>query len=324
MNINVSVGSMPKRLMIHLLLLLLSGFGLGIFPALGNSKEANTPDGVVRLLVKGIQHNQPRLLWEQLPASDQQAISDLIHQFARVIDSEVYHQAVRISRQLVSLLQHKKSFVFNGPLLASSQAQASKAELHQQWDALINLLNTVVTSDLARLDTLKQVQVVDFLNHTGRTLLQQLSAVPGAAQTIQTLKATKTIQLATLDGDRATVILIDNQGQSAQIALSRRAEHWLPTDWFQHWQPRLNQAKQSLAQVTPQKMAQHKAQVIQAMNLLEMMLTQLAQSQSQAQFDQAMMGVMMGLMGLSVVSSNAVTAQPLPENRPAQPHSISP
>lgn len=293
---------MSQRLSISLLVWLLAGFG--IFPGVSHGKAVNTPDGVVRAMAKGIQHNQPQLLWEQLPPAYQKNLHDLIHQFAKTIDPDLYQQALRMTQQLVSLLQHKKSFILNSSLLASPQVQANKAELNQHWNTLINLSQTLITSDLARLEALRQLQVVAFLNHTGRQLLQQLNTAPGIIGVVQVLKNATAIRLATQDGDQATVILFNKQGQQTTITMTRNEGYWLPAPGFHDWQPALVRAKQALMHLTPEKMAQYKAQTTQAMGLLEMMLTQLAQTESQAQFDQATMGVMMGLISLSVITTS--------------------
>ena len=77
--------------------------------------------------------------------------------------------------------------------------------------------------------------------------------------------------------------------------MSRVDGKWLPSDLTRKWDESIAQANRQLDALSPEQMAQSKPQTLMMLAMVESMITQFEEIESQDQFDQRV-GQMMGLM----------------------------
>ena len=120
-------------------------------------------------------HNQPQVLWEHLPKSYQKDVSDLIHEFAGKMDNELWTKGFTLTQKATKVLKEKKEFILANPMLSSGGVNTAKAS--QNWDVVISFLSTAVNSEISDLESLRALDVQEFLAGTGATLMQQATAI---------------------------------------------------------------------------------------------------------------------------------------------------
>jgi len=121
---------------------------------MGGGGDVNTPDGTIKYVLNGIADNKPEVLWEVLPASQQQTLNDELKKSTANVDPEVHKQTFVVLQKLTGLLKNKKTLILEA---VNSFAQQSGAEagdvippeVTENWDSAVNLLEIVMNSKLS-------------------------------------------------------------------------------------------------------------------------------------------------------------------------------
>src|SRR5437762_3509180 len=130
--------------------------------------RADTADAAVLAVVEGLKQNHPEAFWDFLPASYQQDLNDLVHLFAEQMDADLWNESVGVLRKLARVLKSKKEFLVPARTQSGQPAAGpSSAELA----TIGELIETLLASDLADLEKLKQADGRKFLESTGGKLL---------------------------------------------------------------------------------------------------------------------------------------------------------
>ena len=74
---------------------------------MGGGGDVNTPDGTIKYVLNGIADNKPEVLWEVLPASQQQTLNDELKKSMANVDPEVHKQTFVVLQKLTGLLKNK-------------------------------------------------------------------------------------------------------------------------------------------------------------------------------------------------------------------------
>lgn len=272
--------------------------GVGLVLTLGDDIGAaqktirDTPDGTVRTVFESLGRGQPTVLWEALPERYQEDVEQLIHGFAGKMDKDLYDRTFALVGRIATVLKDKKQF-----FLASSMASASDPdEASRNFDAACAILQTIADSPLANLESLKTISVSEFLDTTGADLMGQITTASKLSpqDPIALLNEVR-VDLVRVNGDTAAVSITAPQRPITQIMMSRVDGKWLPSDLTRKWDESIAQANRQLDALSPEQMAQSKPQTLMMLAMVESMITQFEEIESQDQFDQRV-GQMMGLM----------------------------
>lgn len=259
--------------------------------------EMSTPDGAVKAVARGLAEHDAGVLWDAMPAIYQKDVNELVRTYADSIDPKVWDRSVALNARVVGLLENKKEFIFNNPRLANVP---NKAEVMKHYDSAIGLMNILMKSDLSKLETLKTLDVGEYLDTTGSQVLKEVAgiidAVSGGKQP-NPLKDLAKISVAVEQSEgRMATLLITPFGQ-----MERRVEfveiegRWVPRAMSDAWPESMEMAKQSVAMMKQQSQ-QVGAQMNMVFGMAEGMLAQFENAKTQKDFDAAVQGAM-GLMG---------------------------
>ena len=131
-----------------------------------------SPPEAVTTVMQQLVDNQPRVLWDALPPSYQSDIRGLIVTFCDQMDPEVYDRTFRLLNQGVRVLRQQRQFLFNSPYTLDNVLLDSGIGLH--WNESVAILETLVNSDIASLDSLRQMDPGLFLASTGSRVMSDL------------------------------------------------------------------------------------------------------------------------------------------------------
>ncbi len=213
-----------------------------------------TPDAAVRAVLDGLNDHNPKAVWDFLPASYHQDINDLVHQFAKNVDANLWELLFRVADDAVRLLRTKKDFLLSYPALKENP-RVDLAELEKNWDSSVAIFATLSESQLSDLGKLQSIDVGAFLETTGRKLMMQLAAIskslpddPLSRQFGRQLKETK-VALIESKGDTAVVRLTpaDPKVPASDVPFVRVEGKWIPRSLAEGWKPAIEQLKQSIS-----------------------------------------------------------------------------
>jgi hypothetical protein len=249
--------------------------------------RVDTADAAVLAVVEGLKQNHPESFWDFLPASYQQDLNDLIHLFAERMDAELWDKSVGVLRKLANVLKSKKEFLISSARNQPGQVPAgpSSAELA----TIGELLETLLASELADLEQLKQADGRKFLESTGGKLLSQLRASgqdPFAGRL--GLFSDLHFKLKETSADSAT-LTIEGPGEPANDREFVRVEgKWIPRDLRDEWIEKIGESKARLSLLSPENLGGLKPQLLELLSAIDGVLDKLAAANSKSEFVAAM------------------------------------
>lgn len=246
----------------------------------------------VRGVLAGLRDDQPDAVWQALPASYQRDANDLLHHFADAMDADVWRRSFATLGKVVGVLRDKKGLVLAHPLvvqLAGDNLERVKTD----YDLTINLLGTLVHSDLADRERLRTADMGDLLRTTGRTLMQQAGTfsrlTPGDPFQRGFKKTLADMRVATVEqsGDMATLrITWPGARRGEPVPFVRIEGKWLPRSLADGWKPAVTDLGDSL-QNTAEMTRANRERILAQLDRLDGVLDQLQSAETQEQFNQA-------------------------------------
>ena len=260
-----------------------------------------TPDGTVTYVANQLAEGHPGVLWQALPASYQTDINALTHEFAGKMDPEVWNKTFAVMRKAAVVLQDKKELFMGSQMM--KMAQDRQDEVAANWDIAATAMSTVAGSDLGNLEKLKTMDWKNFLETTGSQMMA--IAKKSSAETEDNsyenefLAKVKSMKVEVLDktDETATVKITSADEDPEEVQMTKVEGRWIPNDLADDWQENVSKARENLAEMTPEKMAEQKMQVMMMVGMAEAFVDQIAQAQTSEQLDQMLQGLLGGMMG---------------------------
>jgi hypothetical protein len=219
-------------------------------------------------------------LWDFLPASYQQDLNDLGHDFARRMDPEVWSSAVKVVRKVASVFSSKKEYL-------AALAPAT------DWGQLAALLRTLADSELGDLERLKTADGRAMLATSGAAVMQQwdlLTRFAGGLGELNLAELQVTLESST--GDTA-VVVVDMPGVEPQPSEFVKVEgKWIPRALAETWVEKIGQARARMILLSPDNLVQFKPRVMTLVASLDSVLDRLASARSAGEFQEALTGLM--------------------------------
>ena len=256
----------------------------------------DTPDGTVLAVAAALQDNHPEFLWFALPESYRQDIMEITRRFAEQMDPVVYDRAFAIVMRAVEVLDDRKDVI-----LASETFKSSGADAEQIREGLSNtqvFTDTLKASEIATLAGLGTVDWEQFLATTGAEFMKLAAAVESEAgdnplDDLDSLKV-ETINLA---DDRATLLISSDNHEPEEVEMARVEGRWIPAELADEWSESIAEARQDLAELTPENMAAQKTQIMMFFGMADGLIEQIASLQTPEEFDAAIGPMLAPFMG---------------------------
>lgn len=274
-------------------------------PAPDAAATDDAPDAAIRALQARIEAGDLRAVWDALPSGHQRDVNDLIRTFGANMDVGVWTAGTGLVQKIVRLLKEKKEFLLSQPAL--SQGPVNMATIAENWDGLVGVLETIVTSELADLKQLQAIDMGAFFDGTGKKLADRLAALAKAADDkklaltefpampveAMPLAGLATAKISTVkrDGDTAT-LRVENDGKTEEHEFVRVDGKWLPRPMVDEWPDKIRDAKTALTITMPDRLKKNRLQIIMPLQMIQGVVDQLLAAKTQAEFDQVLQQVM--------------------------------
>jgi hypothetical protein len=256
----------------------------------------DSPDGTVLAVAEALQNNHAEVLWTVLPESYKSDITEITTTFAGKMDPALYDRAFAIVIRAVEVLDDRKDII-----LASETFKSTGADADEIRTALSNtqvFTETLKASEIATLEGLGSVDWEQFLATTGNAMLKHAAAIEteGEEDLYSELASLK-VETVTLTDDRATLrISSDNQAPEA-AEMAKVEGKWVPAELADEWAKGMDEARQGLAEMTPETMAEQKTQIMMFFGMADALIEQIATLHTPEEFDAAIGPMLAGFMG---------------------------
>lgn len=319
---------------------LLSGCGKPADPGAQGAAESAKPlgpDESILAMLNGVNNQQMEAVWNFLPASYQQDVNGIAHEFASKMDPEMYNGTFETGQRLAKLLKDKKEYILKNQMIQGLPVPPEKMD--EFWDPTTNIISALVNSDLSSLDKLKSFDGGKFLSTTGNQLAKSVMAlsslVPqkeGEPSFSEKLKQTK-VTVVTTEGETAT-IKIEAPGEEPKDEQMVKVEgKWIPKNLADNWDAKMADVRKKLADLTPEQVTAQKEQTLAGIKQVNETLAKLENAKSEEEFNKTLSPILAPVAMLAPMMMMQLGQQPmmggpgpggpsLGENKPADPNQI--
>jgi hypothetical protein len=236
------------------------------------------------------------IIWVATPASYQKDVTELVQLAGTKLDADVYDRGFSLLTKLSDMLDKQRAFILSSQMAGQ---MPNKAEVEANWGSGVAMLRSLATSKLATVEGLKTFDGAAFLGSTGSEILSlahKMSANSKDGPLTEQIKKTQ-FTAESVTATTATLTMKDGEGSTQTASLIKVDGRWVPAEMAAEWTAKIAEAKTSLTNLNPEEMAQSKPQILGALAMAEGVIAQLDAAKTQAEFDQALQGAMMPLMG---------------------------
>lgn len=274
--------------------------------------EAEIPDSppeAIQTILEGLEANQPQVLWTALPPSYQADLQELQTIFCANMDADLYDKTFQILGKVAKVLDKQEEYIFNSPMALNTPLIESNIGNH--WDEVVGIMNSVVTSDIATIESLSQIEPTEFLASTGHKFMEDLqdlsqkSQRPGRQTSWEYLNQAiedAGIRFTSSTNGQGTLQFNRPDGTVEDVELTQVEGRWVPSDLASSWDMVISQAKEGMERLNGPEFQQIKPMVSLVWSTVEHTINQLLRAESQKEFDQVLSGLgsirdMIGPMG---------------------------
>ncbi|MGB0415344.1 MAG: hypothetical protein ACPGKS_00695 [Coraliomargarita sp.] len=286
------------------------------------------PDAAMQYVAAELASGNGGVLWEAMPASYQSDINKLAQLAGTKIDGEIYDQVFGIVGRLGGVIDSKKEFILNTEL-GGAQPPEQKAMMEEALPSIVSLIDTISSSPIASSAGLQSFDGQIFFDSTVSSLLKDIEAMSKlqGEEAAFSLADLGDMEISVIDSTETTATLKSTvAGQEPlEEAYSKIEGRWVPEELATQWADGIGSATAQLEAVTPEQIEAQKPQAQMVLGMIDGVLTQLEGAETQAQFDQALQGAMMPLMGLMMMGQGMGAPPaapdplvPMPAPAPAQ------
>ena len=285
-------------------------------------------DSVVLIPIKLLEEEDPKLLWEMLPPSYQTDVANLIHDFVKNMDQQLWDKLFEVLSQAGLLLKNKQDLITAMIEQNLGGTGASPEEMQQSLETMGKMLQTLVKSDLGKHATAKSMDPGKFLDETGKELFKLIAETskleegdPWNNEIKAKLKDIK-VEIISQESDSATISvsgipdLPDIDELTAQfpgfddsevpgLSVLKNGEQevvkvegkWIPKAMADGWKDTMSEASEMINNDLKNMLGpEEKKQVMNIMNAAQMGLAGAAKAKTQEELQMAMMQAVMGAL----------------------------
>lgn len=291
----------------------------------GSGASVTIPDepaSAVETIAKELAAGNGGVLWQAMPSTYQTDVNTIAQLAGSKVDAEIYDQSFGLLGRLADVADKQKEFILNTQL-GGGQGPEQIAKIEAAWPSIIGFVQTLANSPIASSVGLQSFDGQQFFNSTVSELLGHSEALSSLNDEGMSLSSFSDVSVKALESSEnaATLEMTAPDGTVETEEFTKVDGRWVPTEMAVDWQETIANARGQLEAITPEQIAQSKPQVMQVVNMLNGVLTQIEAAETQEQFDQALQGAMMPLMGLMMMQQNMGGGQ---QSAPAMPMPTQP
>lgn len=293
---------MNKILMLPLLA------GALIFTASASSKTVEIPDGpaeAIKFIMTEMADGNGGVLWQAMPASYQSDVNSIAQLAGTKIDAEIYDKVFATLNRVSTVLDKQKEFLFNMSMGGEPTDPDEVAKMRKAWPSIMNIFAEISSSSLSSASGLQGFDGKTFFGKTVSAIIKDMDAI--------SMLQGETDEPSIADLKQAEVKLVEGTDEVATLEMSVPGEEpetetfvkvegrWVPQEMAEGWTEQMAEAKATLEAIDPTQLAKQKPQIMGVFAMIDGVLAQIEAAETQEQFNQAVQGAMMPLMGAAMM-----------------------
>ncbi|MGC6423736.1 MAG: hypothetical protein ACON4O_01970 [Lentimonas sp.] len=265
-------------------------------------KYPEASDEAMKLVFSEFADGNGGIIWKAMPVSYQNDVNTIVRLAGTKIDAEVYDKVFALVGRIGTVVDKQQGFILNTSLLPA-QDSAELEKMQKGIPLVAQVIALIANSDIATSAGLQAFEGQKFFDTTVSELAKlsaELEHLQGSDElSLQEIRdATITVVEQTETTATLTMTAGDDEETSDFVKVEDR---WVPADMANDWTSSVAEAISELEAYNPEEMAAQKPQIMTAVAMLDGVLTQLESAETQEQFDQAIQGAMMPLMGIGML-----------------------
>ncbi|MGE3808269.1 MAG: hypothetical protein AB7K24_26715 [Gemmataceae bacterium] len=153
-------------------------------------------------------------------------------------------------------------------------------QVEKGYDDVVEILNTVVNSELGKLEDLKNPDVEKMLSGSASKLMGQIMALaakqPGLPPVAE-IRNKVSIQVVKAEGDQAVLKFVADD-QSKDVEMVKHEGKWLPKKMVDQWPMAIAEIKKNISEIPPDVL--NKAKNLKILGVVDAELDKLAKAKS--------------------------------------------
>ncbi|MEO0510621.1 MAG: hypothetical protein AAF065_12260 [Verrucomicrobiota bacterium] len=281
-----------------------------------------TPAAAIQSIVREVASGNGSVLWQAMPASYQDDVNQVAQLAGEKIDSEIYDRVFSTVGRVSQVADKQKEFLFNAGL-GTKPPEEQIAKLREAWPSIMELFNSVTSSSISSTELLKNFDGKTFFDETVSPMLLNMDVLskinPDPDQ--PPLSAFREAVVNYIEGTdtMAKLEMVMPNGDVQVEDFIKVENSWVPKEMADEWVGKIAEMRSQLENIDVAQIAQMKPQLMGVFTMIDGVLTQIDEAETQEQFDQALQGAMMPLMGLMMMGHGIGGGAPAIPAVPATP-----
>lgn len=283
----------------------------------------DTPDAAIQHVLHALADGNGVVIWEAMPASYQSDLTAIAQLAGNKIDAEIYDKIFTTLGRVSIVFDKQKDFVFNTDLMGEKADAEQIAQMREAWPSVMNLVKTITTSSISTVSGLQSFEGQAFFSDTVSGVLSDMDALaklqPERDDPLMSdYKDAKVKYIEGTDSEATLAMSIPGE-EAATEAFVKVEERWVPKAMADEWATQMAETRTKLEAIDAEQVAKQKPQILSVFAMIDGVLTQIESAETQEQFDQALQGAMMPIMGLMMMGQGMGGAAPGMQSAPAMP-----
>lgn len=269
--------------------------------AVREERLSGTPELAVRTILDGMSEHDGSILWDALPENYQNDVNEVVQLAGEKMDGEIYDQGITVVKKALRLFNEKQELVFNTSL-GTPPSEEEAAQFKEVWPALYRVVSHLIESSLGSAEGMRAFSGDSFFRESLSRVLGDIEVLTELDEfdyslPISQYKAASVKSLST-EGGLATVEIKFPDDVMDTMELSRVSDRWVPREMADRWEAQMARARIKLEAIDPSLIDEKKAQILSVFAMVDGVLSQIELVETQEQFDQALKGALVPLIGL--------------------------
>ncbi|MEM1223375.1 MAG: hypothetical protein AAGH40_11480 [Verrucomicrobiota bacterium] len=265
----------------------------------------DAPEAAIKMIASEISKGDMGVIWESMPATYQSDVNEVVALASTKLDPEIYDKTFTFFDRLADVADKQKNFILNTQL-GGGQPPEEKEKMETALPSVIALVKGLASSEISTVEGLKAFDGQAFFDSTVSKMASQfeeIAKLTGETEFSMSDLSEVVVSVVESTGDQATLELKAPNEESQTESFTKVEGRWVPTELADGWVQSIADAKVQIEGVSVEEMAANKTQLLSVFAMLDGVLTQIDSAQTQEQFDQALQGAMMPLMGLMMMGN---------------------
>ncbi|MFW6217445.1 MAG: hypothetical protein ACOC4K_00470 [Verrucomicrobiota bacterium] len=270
------------------------------------------PDAAIQTVAREFGGGNTGILWQAMPASYQSDVNGIVQLAGGKFDAEIYNKSFELIARIGEVAKQQTTFLLNNQFLAQ-QPEEERADLEAAIPALADLLTTISNSEIASVEGLQAFDGQDFFENTLAKLSDDIAELSKLSEEeVPSMADLKDVTVSVVEqADGTATLELSMPGEEPQTEVFTQVEgRWVPQEIAAEWAMSMAEAQANLEAITPEEIAAQKPQIMGVLTMFEGVLNQLEAAETQEQFDQALQGAMMPIMGLMMMGQGGGMGAP--------------